>query len=339
MIANEQQLEDLLSEPSAADIEAARSLDGPLLILGAAGKMGPSLAHLAKRALDAAANPARVIAVSRFSNPDARAQLNSWGIDTIPCDLLEPGALDQLPDAPNVIFMAARKFGSSGLPSLTWATNTLLPGLAAQRYRRSRIVAFSTGNVYPLMPTDSGGATEDTPTNPIGEYAQSALARERLFEHAALTWQTPVALLRLNYAVELRYGVLVDIARKVHLGTPVDLTMGHVNVIWQGDANSATLRALPLAATPAFILNLTGEATLRVRDIAEGFARRFDNRAILQGAEAPTALLNNAARYHRVLGAPRVSVDQMMDWIAGWITQGGASLGKPTHFENREGKF
>ena len=339
MIANEQQLEDLLSEPSAADIDAARALDGPLMILGAAGKMGPSLAHLAKRALQAAGNPAPVIAVSRFSNPDSRTLLQSWGIETIPCDMLEPGALDQLPDAPNVIFMAARKFGSSGLPSLTWATNTLLPGLAAQRYRHSRIVAFSTGNVYPLTPVDSGGPAEDTPTNPVGEYAQSALGRERLFEHAALTWQTPVALLRLNYAVELRYGVLVDIARKVHAGTPVDLTMGHVNVIWQGDANSATLRALPLAATPAFVLNLTGAETLRVRDIAEGFARRFGTPAVLQGTEAPTALLNNAALYHRLLGPPRVGVDQMMDWIAGWITQGGASLGKPTHFENREGKF
>lgn len=339
MITNEQQLEELLSAPSPADIEAARSLDGPLLILGAAGKMGPSLAHLVKRALDAAGNRARVIAVSRFSSPDSRAQLQSWDIETIPCDMLEPGALDRLPDAPNVVFMAARKFGSSGLPSLTWATNTLLPGLAAQRYRRSRIVAFSTGNVYPLVATASGGATEETPTDPIGEYAQSALGRERLFQHAALTWQTPVTLLRLNYAVELRYGVLVDIARKVHAGTPVDLTMGHVNVIWQGDANSATFRALSLAAAPAFVLNLTGEGTLRVRDIAEGFARRFGRPAILQGTEAPTALLNNAALYHRLLGSPLVSVDQMMDWIAAWIAQDGASLGKPTHFENREGKF
>lgn len=339
MITDEQQLENILSEPTGADVQSARSIDGPLLILGAAGKMGPSLAHLAKRALDAANNPARVIAVSRFSNPDSRAQLESWGVDTIPCDLLEPGALDHLPDAPNVIFMAARKFGSSGQPSLTWATNTLLPGLAAQRYRRSRIVAFSTGNVYPLTPTEAGGATEETPTNPVGEYAQSALGRERLFEYAALTWQTPVTLLRLNYAVELRYGVLVDIARKVHAGTPVDLTMGHVNVIWQGDANSATLRSLALATTPAFVLNLTGEGTLRVRDIAEGFARRFGNQAILEGVEAPTALLNDASLYHRLLGAPRVGVDQMMDWIAGWIARGGASLGKPTHFENREGKF
>lgn len=339
MITTEEQLEDVLSEPSAADIEAARRIEGPLLLLGASGKMGPSLAHLAKRAMRAAGNPADVIAVSRFSDPATRLQLEAWGVGTIAADLLEPGALGRLPDAPNVIFMAARKFGSAGLPSLTWATNTLLPGLAAQRYRGSRIVAFSTGNVYPLTATDSGGATEETPPAPIGEYAQSALGRERLFEHASLEWGTPVALLRLNYAVELRYGVLVDIARKVHAGAPVELAMGHVNVIWQGDANSATLRALALAAAPAFVLNLTGAETLRVREIAAGFARRFGKEAVLSGEEAPTALLNNPALCHRLLGAPRVGLEQMMDWIAAWIEQGGASLGKPTHFENREGSF
>ncbi|MBI5282005.1 MAG: NAD(P)-dependent oxidoreductase [Candidatus Solibacter usitatus] len=335
----EEKLEELLAAPRAADVEAMRALEGPLLILGAAGKMGPSLAHLARRALDEAGKKTPVIAVSRFSTPESRGLFERWGIETIGCDMLEPGALERLPDAPNVIFMAARKFGSTGNPSLTWAANVLLPGLVAVRYRESKIVAFSSGNVYPLVPVESGGATEETAVGPVGEYAQSVLGRERLFEHGSLTWGTPVALLRLNYAVEMRYGVLVDIGRKVQEGRPVDLTMGHVNVMWQGDANSVTLRSLAHCASPPFILNLTGEGTLRVRDIAAAFARRFGKEAVLTGEEAPTALLNNAARCHELFGRPGVSAGQMIDWIADWIEEGGRLLNKPTHFENREGKF
>jgi nucleoside-diphosphate-sugar epimerase len=339
MITNETELEGVLSAPSAADIDALRALEGPLLILGAAGKMGPSLAHRARRALDAAGNNAAVIAVSRFSEPGVRERLESWNIQTIECDLLEPGALDKLPDAPNVIFMAARKFGSTGNPSLTWAINTYLPGLAAHRWRESRIVAFSSGNVYPLVPVSSGGATEQTPPDPIGEYAQSVLGRERMFDYVSRTYGTPVTLLRLNYAVELRYGVLVDIALKVRNRQPVDLNMGHVNVIWQGDANSVALRSLQRATSPPFILNLTGPETLRVRDIAREFGKRFGVEPHFTGAEHPTALLNNASLCHRLFGMPSLMAKDLMDLTAAWILRGGQTLGKPTHFEMREGKF
>jgi nucleoside-diphosphate-sugar epimerase len=339
MIANETELEGVLSAPSAADIDALRGLEGPLLILGAAGKMGPSLAHRARRALDAAGNNAAVIAVSRFSEPGVRERLESWNIQTIECDLLEPGALDKLPEAPNVIFMAARKFGSTGNPSLTWAINTYLPGLAAHRWRESRIVAFSSGNVYPLVPVSSGGATEQTPPDPIGEYAQSVLGRERMFDYVSRNYGTPVTLLRLNYAVELRYGVLVDIAMKVRDRQPVDLNMGHVNVIWQGDANSVALRALQRATSPPFILNLTGPETLRVRDIAREFGKRFGVEPHFTGAEHPTALLNNASLCHRLFGMPSLMAKDLMDLTAAWILRGGQTLGKPTHFEMREGKF
>lgn len=339
MTPAEVQLEDLLSAPSDKDVEEIGSLDGPLLILGAAGKMGPSLVRRARRALDAAGNATPVIAVSRFSDPNSRALLESWGIQTIACELLEPGALDKLPDAPNVVFMAARKFGSTGNPSLTWAINTFLPGLVGRRYRHSRIATFSSGNVYPLVPIESGGATEQTPPDPIGEYAQSVLGRERMFEQAALDYGTRVSILRLNYAVEPRYGVLADIGRKVFDGRPVDLTMGHVNVLWQGDANSITLRSLLHAAAPPWILNLTGPETLLVRDIAQAFARHFGKPAQFTGQEAPTALLNNAARCRDLFGPPSLSVSDLIAMIAHWISEGGRSLNKPTHFEQRQGKF
>lgn len=339
MIASEAELESVLSAPSAADIDALRALDGPLLILGAAGKMGPSLAHRARRALDEAGNRAPVIAVSRFSNPAVRAQLEQWGVETVECDLLEPGALERLPDAPNVIFMAARKFGSTDNPSLTWAINTYLPGLVAHRWRESRIVAFSSGNVYPLVPVSSGGATEQTLPDPIGEYAQSVLGRERMFEYVSRQYGTPVALLRLNYAVELRYGVLVDIALKVRDRRPVDLNMGHVNVIWQGDANSVALRCLQRATSPPFVVNLTGPETLRVRDIAREFGRRFGVEPHFVGAEHATALLSNASLCHRLFGLPSLRAQDLIDLTASWLLRGGTVWEKPTHFEMREGKF
>jgi nucleoside-diphosphate-sugar epimerase len=335
VIRDEEQLEDILSQPSHADIDALAALAGDLVILGVAGKMGPSLARRARRA----APHKRIIGVARFSNPAAREQLESWGIETIAADLLEPGALDRLPDAPNVIYMAARKFGSTGDEGLTWAMNTFLPGLVAERFRQSRIVAFSTGNVYPLVPVAHGAPDESTPPVPVGEYGQSALGRERMFQHFSAVHGTPVTLLRVNYAIDLRYGVLLDIGQKVFERRPVDLKMGHANVIWQGDANSVCLRSFALCQSPPAVLNLTGPETVAVRWVARRFGQRFGVEPLLEAAEAETALLSNAARCHRLFGYPSVSVDQMIEWIADWIGMGGPTWNKPTHFEVRDGRF
>ncbi len=339
MIANEQQLEDLLSQPSLADARAMAEMDGDLLILGVAGKMGPSLAKRARRACELAKLPKRIIGVARFSDPGARKTLQDAGIETISADLLEPGVLATMPDAPNVLYMAARKFGSTGNEHLTWAMNTLLPALVADRYAASRIVAFSTGNVYPLVPIGQGGAAEDMFPAPVGEYAQSALGRERIFEFFSHRNQTRVLLLRLNYAIDLRYGVLLDIGQKVFERRPVDLTMGHVNVIWQGDANSVALRSFGLCQSPPAALNVTGPETVPVRWIARKFGERFGVEPVLQGTEAGTALLSNAARCHKLFGYPSVTVEQLIEWVADWVGMGGATLAKPTHFETRDGRF
>jgi nucleoside-diphosphate-sugar epimerase len=339
MIHSEAELEERLARPTGQDTAAMAELEGDLLILGAGGKMGPSLAKLARRAADAAATHQRIIAVARFSDPNTAAELRASGIETIASDLLEPGALAQLPDAPNVIFMAARKFGTAGSEYLTWAMNTFLPGLVAERYRSSRIVAFSSGNVYGLEPLSSKGCTEASPVAPAGEYAQSVLGRERMFEYGSNRWHTEVALLRLNYAVDLRYGVLVDIAASVFEGRPIDLRMGMVNVIWQGDANSMCLRSFQFCRTPPLVLNITGPEKLSVRELATEFGRRFGKAAIFSGEESPTALLNNGVQAHRLLGLPNVTASQLMDWVAHWIKQGGRLLNKPTHFEARDGKF
>lgn len=301
--------------------------------------MGPTLALRARRAIQASGRKWRVIAVARFTNAAVTDQLERAGIETVREDLLEPGALARLPNAPNIIFMAAMKFGTTGAAHLTWAMNTYLPGLVAERYRNSRIVAFSTGNVYPLVPVNSGGATEDTLVAPVGEYAQSALGRERMFEYGSQKYGTPAAILRLNYAVEMRYGVLADIARKVFAGQPVDVTMGDVNVIWQGDANSVCLRCLAHCASPPWVVNLTGPEVLSVRWLAHEFARCFNMQPILQGNEAGTALISNSSRMVAEFGAPSVTIGQMIDWIADWIRSGGETLGKPTHFETRDGRF
>jgi nucleoside-diphosphate-sugar epimerase len=339
MLNTEDDLEERLSRPTEADAEAIRSLNGDLLILGAGGKMGPSLARLSRRAADLAGVPKRIVAVARFTNRAIVAQLESSGIETISVDLLAPGALESLPDIPNVIYMAARKFGTTGSEYLTWAMNTYLPGRVAERFRQSRIAAFSTGNVYPLVPVARGGAIESTPTAPVGEYAQSALGRERLFEYVSNHYGTPVSILRLNYAVELRYGVLLDIGLSVFERRPVDLRMGWVNVIWQGDANSMCLRSLPLCSSPPNVLNITGAETLSVRDIATRFAHRFGNEPRFEGAESDLALLNNAARSHALFGYPSVTTDEMIGWIAHWITLGGPTLNNPTRFEVQDGKF
>jgi len=338
-IRTETDLEDVLSTPYEADVEALREVEGDILILGVGGKMGPSLARRIRRSADRAGRTRRVIGVARFSSGGLERALRDSGIETIQSDLLEPGALAALPEAPNVIFMAARKFGTTGEAHLTWAMNTYLPGLVAERYYRSRIVSFSTGNVYPLVPLPTGGATEDTPTAPVGEYAQSALGRERMFEYAAAKYGTAVALLRLNYAIDLRYGVLLDIARRVFERRPVNIGMGLVNVIWQGDANSICLRALLHCQAPPLILNMTGPETVAVRWIAREFGRRFAVEPEFEGTEQASALLNNAARAHRLFGYPLVSLGQMMEWIAAWVEASGLTWDKPTHFETRDGRF
>ena len=339
MIRNEQELEEILSRPSEEDASAMAALEGDILILGAAGKMGPSLARRITRACEVAGVKRRIIGVARFSNPAAEEHLRGCGVETIAADLLDAGAVARLPDAPNVIYMAARKFGSTGAESLTWAMNTFLPGLVAERYRDSRIVAFSSGNVYPLTRVLHGGPTETSPTGPVGEYAQSVLGRERMFEYYSRQYGTPVVLLRLNYAIDLRYGVLLDIGQKVFDRRPVDLVMGHANVIWQGDANSVCLRSFALCQSPPAVLNLTGPETVAVRWVASRFGAHFGIEPVLEGEEAISALLSNAARCQRLFGYPSVCVEQMIEWIAGWIGMGGPTWNKPTHFETRDGKF
>jgi len=338
-IQSEAELEDRLSTPSEEDVAFFRDLEGDLIIIGVAGKMGPSLARRAARAARACGVPRRIIGVSRFSTPSAELFLQQAGVETLRTDLLDSGAVAALPDSRNVIFMAGRKFGSTGAESLTWAMNAYMPALIAERYRHSRIVAFSSGNVYPLVPVDSGGATEETPTAPVGEYAQSVLARERILEHFSRRHEIPVILLRLNYAIDLRYGVLLDIGSKVFEGRSVDVTMGAVNVIWQGDANSVALRSLAHGQSPPFILNLTGLETLSIRALAHRFGNIFGKAPVLDGQESATALLNNSSQCQRMFGAPAVTVEQMIDWTAQWIMSEGPTLNKPTHFESRDGKY
>ncbi|MBS1839538.1 MAG: NAD(P)-dependent oxidoreductase [Acidobacteria bacterium] len=332
-------LELALSEPSESTVRALATLPGDILILGCGGKMGPTLARMAKRASDAAGTPRRIIAVSRFSSTNLPQRLNSWDIETISCDLLDPAALAKLPDAPNIVYMAGMKFGTTGQQSLTWAMNSFLPGLVADRFRHSRIAAFSTGNVYGLTPVARGGSQESDELNPAGEYAMSCLGRERIFEHFSRTANVKTSILRLNYASELRYGVLVDIAQRVHAGQPVPLSMGYLNAIWQADANNMSLQSLLHAASPSFIVNIAGPETLSVRRIAGDFAQRFNKKAQFDGTEAPDALLSNAQKAFQFFGRPRVSYEQMTNWIADWVERGGETLSKPTHFENRAGTF
>jgi nucleoside-diphosphate-sugar epimerase len=280
-----------------------------------------------------------VVGVSRFTEPGLRDALHGAGVETLVADLLDPAAVAALPAAPNVVFMAGRKFGSSGGESLTWAMNCYVPALVAARYGGARVTVFSSGNVYPLLPVASGGATEETPPQPVGEYAQSVLARERLFEHFARQNGLGAVLLRLNYAIDLRYGILVDVAQQVLAGEAVDVTMGHVNVIWQGDANRVALQALARATTPPAIINLTGPETVSVRWLAGRFGELLGRPALIRGEEAPDALLNNAARCHRLFGYPSVTLDQMVEWVAAWVSAGARTLGKPTHFQERSGRF
>jgi dTDP-4-dehydrorhamnose reductase len=333
------ELEELLSAPTEATIQALGALDGDIIILGAGGKMGPTLARMARKASELSGVSRRVIAVSRFSSSKLEFQLQQWGVETVRCDLRDPKALSELPDAANIVYMAGMKFGSTGQESLTWAMNSFLPGLVSERYRKSRIAAFSTGNVYGFSPVGRGGSQEDDQLNPVGEYAMSCLGRERIFEHFSRTNHTKMSILRLNYAVELRYGVLVDIAERVFTGRAVPLSMGYLNAIWQGDASAMSLQALGHVSEPPFAINIAGPELLSVRRVAEEFGKRLHKPVHLEGEELGDALLSNAKRAYELFGHPGVSVEQMMTWIADWVSRGGETLAKPTHFEERAGRF
>jgi nucleoside-diphosphate-sugar epimerase len=381
-IQNVHQLEALLSEPTLGVVQTMGRMEGDLIVLGVAGKMGPSLARMARRASDLAGRERRVIGVARFSAAEVRAKLEGHGIETIGCDLLDEEAVRQLPDAPNVLYLAGMKFGATGQESLTWAMNSHLPAIVCRRFPRSRIVAFSTGNVYGLVPAAGGrqtitgvgmarphvrpekgasegdgpspprsldlhelapatgaGSLETDQPAPIGEYAMSCLGRERIFEHFSRAQRTAVALIRLNYACDLRYGVLVDLAQKVLAGAPVDLAMSWFNTIWQGDANAMTLCCFDHAASPPLTLNLTGPELLNVRATCEQFGELLGREPVFASQESPTALLSNAQRAFSLFGHPRVSAAQLITWVADWLRRGAPTLNRPTHFESRNGKF
>jgi nucleoside-diphosphate-sugar epimerase len=330
------ELEERLARPSAGLVDDLSGLDGDILILGAGGKLGPSLVRLA---LNATNGDRRIIAVSRFSEPGLAESLAEDGATVVSADVADEQALCDLPDAPNVVFLVGAKFGTQGREHATWFTNAYLPGRVADRFRHSRIAALSTGNVYPLVPVTSGGSTEDSPTGPVGDYAMSCLGRERVLTHFSETYGTPLSLVRLNYAVELRYGVLVDLAQKVLAGEPVDLSTGQVNVVWQGYANEVTLRSLALAAAPPYLLNVTGPELLSVRRIALDLGAALGKEPVFTGEEAPTALLSNAGRCHRLFGYPELTPAELIEHTARWVADGGPLLGKPTKFERRDGRF
>ncbi|HSD26640.1 MAG TPA: NAD-dependent epimerase/dehydratase family protein [Vicinamibacteria bacterium] len=338
MIADEPQLEELLSRPSAADVAFALTLADDVVVLGAGGKMGPSLARRVRRALDVAGASRRVLAVARFSEPGLREALEHDGIETMACDLLDPAQVARLPRVGNVLFMAGRKFGSTDRPDLTWAQNVIVPSIVAPHFADSRIVVFSSGNVYPLVQPGSTGATERDAVAPVGEYAQTCVGRERVFEHASRERGTRCLLFRLFYAVDLRYGTLVDVARRVHAGEPVSLAAGHVNAIWQGDASSYAFRSLALCDAPPRPLVVTGPDAISVRDTAKAFGRRFGRPVRFAGRPGP-ALLGDASLCVSLLGPPEVPLPRLLDWVAAWVEQGGRSLGKPTHFEATDGRF
>lgn len=333
------ELEAKLSEASDRLINDLHKVDGDLLILGAGGKMGPSLAKLAAQAIKAGGMNKKVTAVSRFQDQEVKNDLESAGVKTISCDLLDDQEFMQLPAADNVIYMAGNKFGTTGREYYTWAMNTYLPGRVANKYKDSRIVVFSSGNVYPLSSVGLGGVDESVSPEPLGEYAQSTLGRERIFEYFSYKNGTPMLLYRLNYAIDLRYGVLLEIAKKVHEGKPVSLAMGHANVIWQGDANEMALRSLLKCQSPPEILNVTGPETMSVRWAAQQFAERFSTAPAFEGSESETALLSNAAKAFREFGYPRVGLLEMIDFIAEWVESGGHTWNKPTHFSERKGRF
>ena len=338
LINDEDVLEECLSRPSEAAVQSLRRTAGDVMVLGAGGKMGPSLARMLRRAADQASTARRIIAVSRFSDESARERLERHSVETIRCDLLDENALECLPDVPNVILMTVLKFGTSSDPSLAWATNVYLTAQVCRRFASRRIVVFSSGNIYAPVRPDSGGSVETGHLQPIGEYAMTTLGRERIVEYFSRRG-TPTALLRLNYAVELRYGVLLDLAQEVLNEQPVDLSMGYVNIIWQADACAMAIAALADASSPPYVLNVAGPEMLRVRDICLQFGRRFDKEVRFVGSEREVALLNNGSLSHSTYGRPQVNAEQLFEWTAAWLAGGGATFDKPTHFQVLDGKF
>jgi hypothetical protein len=339
IIESEEVLDDILCRIRPELIEFSHSIKSPLLILGAGGKMGPTLAWLARRAIDAAGIDVKVIAIDLFPDETTRHWLEAHGVRTIKCDLMERKNLETLPDSENVIYMVGMKFGTTQNPAPTWAFNTIPPTNVSERYRDAKIVVFSSGNVYPLVAVEKGGSIETDALIPLGEYPNSCIARERIFEYFSQKNGTPMAMIRLNYALDLRYGVLSDIAQKVYEGQEINVTMGYFNCIWQGDANEFFIRSLELVSSPPEVFNLTSPKIFSVRDVALRFGELMDQSVKIIGEEAETALLSNPTRIMTLLGEPPTSIERVIKWTAHWIMSGGRLLGKPTHFEEREGKY
>lgn len=339
MINSIEELENLLSTPSEDLVKEISQLKGDILILGVGGKMGPSLAKLAARAIKQGGINKKVIGVSRFSEPGLQQELESYGMETIAIDLLDDRQLQSLPEVENIIHMAGKKFGTTGQEHFTWAMNAYLPGRVAEKFKNSRIVVFSSGNIYPFVSFGSGGAGEEVAPDPKGEYAQSCLGRERVFQYFSHLYKIPMLIYRLNYAVDLRYGNLLEIAQMVQENREIDLSNGHMNVIWQGDANEIAIRSLLVCSSPARILNVTGPETISIRWVAHELGILLGKTPVFKHQEEPVALLNNASQSHRLFGYPRVSLREMMEMTAHWVKIGGETLNKPTHFQERTGKF
>jgi dTDP-4-dehydrorhamnose reductase len=338
-IGSETELEDLLAELTDEDVATVARLEPDILILGAGGKMGPSLARRVRRAAERAGTGSRVLAVSRFSSREARESLEADGIPTLACDFTSAPAINGLPRFPNVLFLAGRKFGTTDRTDITWVTNTVVPARVAEHFSDARMVVFSTGNVYPLVAVDGSAPSEQDPPMPVGEYAQSCLGRERVVEFVSREQGLRALMFRLNYAVDLRYGTLVDVARKVYAGEPIDLTVGYFNAIWQGDANSYALRGLELCESPPQVLNVTGPERISVREAAQWFGTFFKREPRFVNQEGPVALLSDSSRCRTLLGEPAVPLERLRQWVAHWVAAGGASLNKPTHFETADGRF
>jgi nucleoside-diphosphate-sugar epimerase len=328
-------LDDLLCRPSQPLIDDLQKVDGDIMILGVAGKMGPTLAGLAKAAMP----QRRIIGVARFSDAGAEAWLQARGIETLHCDLLDEAAIKSLPKARNIVFMAGRKFGAEGDLSLTWAMNAHVPALIAQAFTGSRIVAFSTGCVYPFVPVNGHGADEAVPPDPPGEYAQSCVGRERMFEYFSRQFATPGRLFRLNYAIDMRYGVLHDIATRILEGKPIDVSLGHVNFIWQGDASAQALRCLAHCDTPTSPINVSGHEILSVRHLAAKLGARLGREPVIMGTEQPTAWLTDTSQAVKLFGLPIVDTQRLIAWTADWVARSMPSLGKPTKYEVRDGRY